>query len=246
MLKMIYRKFNNKKDYRFLDAELYRKQVKSKQDDVPFFQLSEREALRVDFCSVTERSNGSDLSFINHYYKSKQRLAPEDDFITVNPAPEKQFPAEFKYTSFTTRARKFEINDIDYDRLSKPVNKVDYLSSLDSGRSFLSIIADSVKGVPKLGVFSDNKPYSSFVRAELSKLRVDVQHFNHPSTFNASNFTQLDKIDAWIVFLSDDSDGEFLDAFIDRYIDKPTLFLVPKAKRKTATHTIREFIESLG
>jgi len=96
-----------------------------------------------------------------------------------------------------------------------------------------------------LGVFSDTKIYSAFIKAELEKHNVDIRYFNHPRTFLPQSYALFDSVSAWIVFLSDDCDGRFLDSFINRYFDKPTLFLCPKTKRSKTTQKINEFITTL-
>lgn len=97
-----------------------------------------------------------------------------------------------------------------------------------------------------LGIFSDSKMYSALIRKELSSYRVDVRHFNHPTTFVESRYEFYDRISAWILFLSDDCDEGFIDRFLDRYCDKPTLFLCPKMSRKNATERVKEFINQYG
>ena len=103
-----------------------------------------------------------------------------------------------------------------------------------------------------LGVFSDSKIYSALIHSVLSGYHLNIQHFNHPSTFKPERFELFDTVSAWIVFLSDDSgsdadtgysaDSDFLDLFIDRYVDKPTLFLFSKLNKDACIKRINQFI----
>lgn len=95
-----------------------------------------------------------------------------------------------------------------------------------------------------LGIFSDSKVYSALIKNELSAYRLDVRHFNHPNTFVESRFDFFDRVSAWIIFLSDDGDEQFIDRFLDRYCDKPTLFLCPKASRTRTAARINQFIDT--
>ena len=246
MLKMFYRKLNRKKDYRFLDAEIYRKQRKSLREEKAMFELSEQAALKVNFCSVAERSSFAD---IDYFFSSQQRTTsiPKQDqgFIEVDKSPEKQSPPSFYYKDSDTYKKHFEINDIAYSQSSRAQNPFNYYDEIETARTYRSRIDTPSESLPSLGVFSDNKAYSAFVKTELSKLDVDLRHFNHPNSLKPANYCHLDKIDAWIVFLSDESEELFLDEFLDRYIDKPTLFLVPKTKRKASSMRISQFVDEL-
>jgi hypothetical protein len=93
-----------------------------------------------------------------------------------------------------------------------------------------------------LGIFSDTKMYSALIRSELQSYQLNVKHFNHPKTFVKRKYPLFDSVSAWIVFLSDDCDSEFLDTFVDRYYEKPTLFLCPKTSRAKTSEKIEAFI----
>ena len=97
-----------------------------------------------------------------------------------------------------------------------------------------------------LGVFSDTKMYSVMIKSELKDYGVDIKHFNHPNTFVPSNYSLFDDISAWIVFVSEEGSDEFMEQFIDRYIDKPTLFLFAKTNRFKTAQKICQFIEGNG
>jgi hypothetical protein len=82
------------------------------------------------------------------------------------------------------------------------------------------------------------------IKQELSSYHLDVRHFNHPNTFEVSRYDFFDRISAWIVFLSDDCDETFIERFLERYSEKPTLFLCPKTSRRTTTERVEAFIHS--
>jgi hypothetical protein len=94
-----------------------------------------------------------------------------------------------------------------------------------------------------LGVFSDSKIYSALIHSILSTHDLDIKHFNHPVTFRKSQYSFFDTISSWIIFLSDEHDSDFLDCFLDRYVDKPTLFLFSKINKEACVSRIEQFIE---
>jgi len=102
----------------------------------------------------------------------------------------------------------------------------------------------SVKGVlsKSLGVFSDVKMFSEMIKSELKQHDISVKYFIHPKTFTADKYSIFDGISAWIIFLLDEADDVFLDTIIDRYIDKPTLFLCAKTNRIKITQKINQFV----
>jgi len=93
-----------------------------------------------------------------------------------------------------------------------------------------------------LGIFSDTRMYSALIKSELKKFDLNISHFNHPKTFTQSKYPFFDNVSAWIIFLSDDCDNDFLDHFIDRYVDKPTLFLCPQTSRVKTSQKIKQFV----
>lgn len=94
-----------------------------------------------------------------------------------------------------------------------------------------------------LGVFSDSKIYSVLVHFILSKYELDIKHFNHPATFKKDKYPFFDTINSWIIFISDEQDSDFLDSFLDRYVDKPTLFLFSKVNKAACVSSIEKFIK---
>lgn len=93
-----------------------------------------------------------------------------------------------------------------------------------------------------IGVFSDSKIYSALIQSVITPYQLNVGHFNHPDTFSPKKYAYFDEISCWIVFLSDDHESDFIDRFLERYVDKPSLFLVPKMNRETAQASIKKFL----
>jgi len=93
-----------------------------------------------------------------------------------------------------------------------------------------------------IGIFSETKLYYDFIRSSLQILEVNIKHFDHPRTFLPINYSFYDDIPAWVIFLSDGSDYQFLDQFLDRYVEKPTLFLSTQISRVKTVDKINQFI----
>lgn len=97
-----------------------------------------------------------------------------------------------------------------------------------------------------LGIFSDSRIYSAMIKHELKRHDVTIKHFHHPASFRPERFDFFDGIDAWMVFLSDDYDGPFLEEFLERYDDKPTLFLFEGSQRWRTSRNIDQFLVENG
>jgi len=91
-----------------------------------------------------------------------------------------------------------------------------------------------------LGVFFDHQIYSKIIRTAVEDIDVKIKHFNHPGSFTPELFPLFDNISSWIIFLSDESD--FLDQFLDRYIDKSTLFLFEHTSEQETQQKIKQFL----
>jgi hypothetical protein len=280
-------KRNKSNDIRFLDREAYRSQRRQNQHQDSEFKLSPQDALKVDFCTVSEQSSfnsqrvfpsspASTFADVIPYSPSGYSFAPprqvkkepvkanenkavsaDEEFITVDQASHKQTPPQFFYTSDRAYTHKFRINDIDYLETSavsqteetgfiEPEIDYDLFVGAEKTRFCAKEFISVQTGIPELGVFSDSKIYSAFVKSELDKLSVNVKHFNHPATFSKSFPAEYDAINGWIIFLSCEEESNFLDEFLDRFIEKPALFLVPKLSRKSASRAIEQFIEELN
>tara|TARA_R110001592_G_scaffold291131_2_gene560469 strand:+ start:80294 stop:80959 length:666 start_codon:yes stop_codon:yes gene_type:complete len=98
----------------------------------------------------------------------------------------------------------------------------------------------------KIGVFSDSKIYSALIHSLLEPYSLNVGHFNHPNTFVDEKFNEFDEISAWIIFLSDEDESDFLDNFLNRYEHKPALFLFPKMQRSNCNSRIKSFVLEHG
>jgi len=94
-----------------------------------------------------------------------------------------------------------------------------------------------------IGIFSDTKQYSDFIKSSLQVLEINIKHFGHPDTYQANNYAIYDDIQAWIIFLSDGGDYLFLDQFLDRYVEKPTLFLCAQSTRVKTAEKINQFVK---
>jgi len=97
-----------------------------------------------------------------------------------------------------------------------------------------------------LGIFSDSRIYSSMLKHELKHYNVAIEHFHHPDSFQPEQFDLFDSIDAWMIFLSDTHESDFLERFLDRYDDKPTLFLSEKIQRLRTSRNIDRFLTENG
>jgi len=104
------------------------------------------------------------------------------------------------------------------------------------------IHVDSGKSI---GIFSDTRMYSALIKSELKEFDIGIKHFNHPKTFKPSNFDLFDGISSWILCLSEDANSDFLDEFMERYVDKPILFIFQKTNRVKTGKKISEFVMGL-
>jgi len=141
-----------------------------------------------------------------------------------------------------------DYGEVDTPILVKPpreLNKTTQLQNLDNNFSLSKInsaVNTNNQPVNNLGIFSDTRMYSALIKSELNKFDLNISHFNHPKTFTPSNYPFFDSVSAWIIFLSEDCDDHFLDQFIDRYVNKPTLFLCPKTSRIKTSQKMKQFI----
>lgn len=94
-----------------------------------------------------------------------------------------------------------------------------------------------------LGIISDSKIYSALIHSVLTNYHLNIKHFNHPDTFVEKHYDFFDSISSWIIFLSDEQECDFLDRFLDRYVDKPTLFLFSKLNKDASVKRIQQFIQ---
>ena len=121
-----------------------------------------------------------------------------------------------------------------------------YNDSLEDNLSNHEVIEDADyqnSKIKSLGIFSDSKIYSALIQTVLNNFDVNIKHFNHPSTFRPEKYDFFDDVSSWIIFLSEDEDNQFLDNFLDRYVDKPTLFLFSKLNKDAFVKRISQFIQ---
>ncbi len=257
MLKRLLLKNNTRSDVRFLDAERYRtlyalsvfsaakRLVKAQPDSSPGFAYSSLTKPASDIGILDRHGTRSESATISLFRAcSGEPLysgidAEIDQPIYLEPANDRSDEA---------RARGYspQLNGLE----CKGGFNLSFIEPEENQKN-----AHSLPGTPckplrenelceySLGVFSDSKMYSALIQKELSRYCLDIRHFNHPKTFIEARQPFFDKISTWILFLSDDCDERFIEHFVGRYCDKPTLFLCPKMTRKNATEQIREFID---
>lgn len=93
-----------------------------------------------------------------------------------------------------------------------------------------------------MGVFCDTAFYANFIKSSLQILEIEIKHFAPPATFTSTEYSSYDEISAWIVFVSDGGDFHFIDRFVDRYVDKPTLFICPQTSIVKTSEKINQFV----
>ena len=174
--------------------------------------------------------------------------AAEDTFIRVEQAPSSEV-GSLEGASFLERIRhatsqSIVLEDSALDEtIELGLPEVNPQKNNAYCFDFDEVSSNDLKQLSGLGVFSDSKIYSALIHSVLSDYHLNIQHFNHPNTFKPENFKVFDSISAWIVFLSDESESDFLDLFLDRYVDKPTLFLFSKLNKDASIKTINQFIQ---
>ncbi len=208
-----------KRDVRFLDPEIVRHRSSSH---------AKRENLTNSFQST---DNHLKVNFLTGYDQGEK--ASEDSWITVagNGETLNQVDSPFLKLISGNNKSPYTIKN------NFQINDVESITLFDVEESIAS---------KKIGVFSDSKIYSALIQSLLNPHELSIGHFNHPNTFVAEKFTEFDEISAWIIFLSDEDESDFLDQFLNRYENIPTLFLFPKMKRANCQSTINEFIREHG
>jgi len=97
-----------------------------------------------------------------------------------------------------------------------------------------------------VGIFSDSAAVSELIESEVRNYDIKVEHVSHPSNFTPQHFPDFDKVSVWIICLSEEDDCNFLDQFIERYIDKSSLFLLEDMNRLKTTRKIEQFVVDSG
>ena len=215
MFKVFFNKKSKNRDLRFLDSETYSKRQPTK---------------------FRHASDSDDDAFIR---------VESDGYSAYNAIQEISFLERIKHaTSEKTALEETALDETNLDEiieLGLPENPQPKKNVY--GFDFEQVSSNDLKQLKGLGVFSDSKIYSALIHSVLSDYHLNIQHFNHPNTFKAKNYEYFDSISVWIVFLSDENDCDFLDLFLDRYVDKPTLFLFSKLNKDASIKRIHQFIQ---
>lgn len=124
-------------------------------------------------------------------------------------------------------------------------NQAVYETSPDTA-IFVTRPGSAISSGTSLGFFSNSGFYSSFIKATLENCNVANRHVNHPDNFQPENYPFFDTISAWLIYLSEDCNTDFLNRFLERYYDKPTLFLCPNTDRNKTKRKIQSFVSSLN
>lgn len=209
--------FNKKKsrDFRFVNPESY---AKSHSFNVNNTYKKEEDAfIRVEQEESVNLNDGQTFSFLERIKHATSEVVLEE---IVVEAPSNDEIIELGLPHHQSESKP-NVYGFDFDKVS----------------------SRDLKQLSGLGVFSDSKIYSALIHSVLSDYYLNIQHFNHPSTFKPSNYKLFDSISAWIIFLSDENDCDFLDLFLDRYVDKPTLFLFSKLNKDASIKRINQFIQ---
>ncbi|MFE8072241.1 hypothetical protein QQM79_14385 [Marinobacteraceae bacterium S3BR75-40.1] len=93
-----------------------------------------------------------------------------------------------------------------------------------------------------LGVFSDSTGYSALIKQELAAHELFIRYFHRTSTFTPERYPLFDEVAAWIVFLSEDDESDFMERFLERYAEKPTLFIFEHNTRHKTAAAIARFV----
>ena len=232
MIKRFYRKKKAKRDLRFVDAEVYRAQRKpsSKPTSSPIQRTRSvfpNNALDVNY--MTGQAS-KPVSMPHGWLSNPDKMikAYPEESILID-----ELPYEEQFLEDSSIVVEEELDLLDFFLLeSKKLERTSKIK-VPEPRNLCEY---------SLGVFSDSRMYSALIRKELQPYQLNIKHFNHPRTFESKKHMLFDQVSAWILFLSDDGDEDFLDRFIERYYEKPTLFLCPKMTRKNTTERIASFI----
>jgi hypothetical protein len=156
-----------------------------------------------------------------------------DHWVTVQPVNESSNQDSYSFLKL-----------INSDKI-RPYNFKNDFKINDVGTIPLYDVEESTV-TKKIGVFSDSKIYSALIQSLLIPYSLNVGHFNHPNTFVTEKFKDFDEISAWIIFLSDEDESDFLDQFLNRYENKSALFLFPKMERSNCNARIKDFVLENG
>jgi len=197
--------------------------------------------------------------------QADMRFLSYEDYRTIS---NKKLPEKHEVTKAWMNSRDaLKVSTESSDSVRRPIISIDQFSSgaysptknnesdlyiqVEEGLSSSEVIKNTpifneslAKGdfSNSLGVFSDTKIYSALILSELRQHNTNLKYFNHPRNFISNQYSFFDNVTAWIVFLSEEADEKFLEIFIDRYIDKPCLFLFPKGNRSKTGQKVSRFL----
>lgn len=171
----------------------------------------------------------------NHNQPSSLVRAKRDRFVSRPDEPIYLVEETTDYSTFTEAAQSESFLSFIHR-----VTKESILIEKEIHAQEIELISKS------LGIFSDSKIYSAAIASVLKSYELDIKHFNHPNTFIEKNYVLFDDIDTWIMFISEEEDSGFLDQFLARYLDKPTLFLFSKLEKQAFARQIEQFLKANG
>jgi len=159
--------------------------------------------------------------------------------VTIESSDSTQTPILSIDQFFSDSLASTKSNEV--DSYIQVENEIDS-SNISNNKSISNIYKNQDDFSNSLGVFSDTKIYSALISSELKQHNTNLKYFNHPKNFISSQYPFFDNVTAWIVFLSEEADDSFLETFIDRYIDKPCLFLFAKGNRNKTVQKVSRFL----
>jgi len=181
----------------------------------------------------------------NSIYDIENSLMVESDFWEVNSEDALRVDI---LTSKSSAGRKKE-KVFPFGQFIQPeLWKNDPLPMTVGETNYLKEVAarpNTIK-IKSLGFVSDSLTNSKLIVNHVKRTDIQVRHFSHTSVFTSDQYSKLDEISAWIVYTSDHSDGFFLDQFLDRYIDKASLFLFENMESDYANKKISCFLSEHG
>jgi hypothetical protein len=159
--------------------------------------------------------------------------------VTIESSDSTQTPILSIDQFFSDSLASTKSNEV--DSYIQVENEIDS-PNISNNKSISNIYKNQDDFSNSLGVFSDTKIYSALISSELKQHNTNLKYFNHPKNFISSQYPFFDNVTAWIVFLSEEADDSFLETFIDRYIDKPCLFLFAKGNRNKTVQKVSRFL----
>jgi len=181
----------------------------------------------------------------NSIYDIENSLMVESDFWEVNSEDALRVDI---LTSKSSAGRKKE-KVLPFGQFIQPeLWKNDPLPMTVGETNYLKEVAarpNTIK-IKSLGFVSDSLTNSKLIVNHVKRTDIQVRHFSHTSVFTSDQYSKLDEISAWIIYTSDHSDGFFLDQFLDRYIDKASLFLFENMESDYANKKISCFLSEHG